>query len=310
MNNQTKGAIFALCATLLWSVNFVIASGLKGHIPPVGLAFWRWTIACVVLAPFAIKSTIKSWGTIKKNIRFLALTALLGITIFNTLIYFAGQTTSAVNLSLIAISIPLFIVGLSRLAFKEKVSTTKILGILIIIVGVLILITKGSLQSLLQIHFTSGDLLMLVASFFFASYTILVRLKPKELASKVFLFSVFVLGVLFLLPFYLWEHLYFKKVTFDTTTIFATTYVGIFASLVSYYLWNEAITLIGTQKTALIYYLIPVFSGFLAYFFLNQNIVLSQILSMGIIISGLLITNRKKNINFQSLFLSERKITK
>jgi drug/metabolite transporter (DMT)-like permease len=294
MNNQTKGILFALCATLLWSVNFVIASGIKGHIPPVGLAFWRWTIACVVLAPFAIKNTIKSWIDIKKNIRFLALTAVLGITIFNTLIYFAGKTTSAVNLSLIAISIPLFIVALSRIAFKEKISNAKIIGILTIILGVLILITKGSLQSLFQIQFAMGDLLMLIACLFFASYTILVRLKPKELPSKVFLFSIFVLGILFLFPFYLVEHLYYKKVVFDSTTIFATTYVGTLASLVSYYLWNEAITLIGTQKTALIYYLIPVFSGILAYFFLDQAIVLTQIISIGIIITGLLLTNRKR----------------
>ncbi|SEA01811.1 Permease of the drug/metabolite transporter (DMT) superfamily [Flavobacterium gillisiae] len=310
MNNQTKGILFALCATLLWSVNFVIASGIKGHIPPVGLAFWRWTIACVVLAPFAIKSTIRNRLEIKKNIRFLALTAVLGITIFNTLIYFAGKTTSAVNLSLIAISIPLFIVAISRIAFKEKVSNTKIIGILTIILGVLILITKGSLQSLLQIKFAIGDLIMLIACLFFASYTILVRLKPKELPSKVFLFSVFVLGVLFLFPFYLWEHLYYKKVIFDSTTIFAATYVGIFASLVSYYLWNEAITLIGTQKTALIYYLIPVFSGVLAYFFLNQNIVLSQIISMGIIIVGLFITNRKKTNSSYSLFKHKKSIIK
>jgi drug/metabolite transporter (DMT)-like permease len=307
MNNQTKGVLFALCATLLWSVNFVIASGIKGHIPPVGLAFWRWAIACIFLAPFAIKSTIKSYDVIRKNIRFLAVTAVLGITIFNTLIYFSGRTTSAVNLSLIAISIPLFIVALSRIAFKEKVSTTKIIGIATIILGVLILITKGSLQSLFQIQFAFGDLLMLFACIFFASYTILVRMKPKELSPKVFLFTVFVLGTVFLFPFYLWEHIYDQKVIFDSTTIFATTYVGIFASLVSYYLWNEAITLIGTQKTAVIYYLIPVFSGILAYFFLNQNIILSQIISMGIIVFGLLITNRKKSIVPVTLFSSIKK---
>jgi drug/metabolite transporter (DMT)-like permease len=293
MNNQTKGVFFALIATVLWSVNMVIASGIKGHIPPVGLAFWRWTIACVVLAPFAIKSTIDHLPTIKINLRSLSITAFLGITVFNTLIYFAGKTTSAVNLSLIAISIPLFIVAISRIVFKEKVSLNKLIGIATIIAGVLVLITKGSLIALLEINFTIGDLLMLTACFFFACYTILVRLKPNELPPKVFLFSVFVLGVFFLLPFYLYEHFYFKKVVWDSTTFLVTTYVGLFASLVSFYLWNEAIRLIGTSKTALIYYLIPVFSGIIAYFFIHQDIVLTQILSMGIIISGLLITNRK-----------------
>jgi drug/metabolite transporter (DMT)-like permease len=293
MNNQTKGVLFALLATVLWSVNMVIASGIKGHIPPIGLAFWRWTIACIVLAPFALKSSIEDWKIIKKNIRYLMLTALLGITIFNTMIYFAGKTTSAVNLSLIAISIPLFIVAISRIAFKEKVSKKKLIGIATIITGVLVLITKGSLQTLLHINFSIGDLLMLVACFFFACYTILVRQKPYDLTPKVFLFSVFVIGTIFLLPFYIWEHLFYKKVIFDTKTILATSYVGIFASLLSYYLWNEAIRLIGTSKTALIYYLIPVFSGILAYFFLGQPIVITQIISMGIIITGLLITNKK-----------------
>ncbi|WP_426064340.1 DMT family transporter [Flavobacterium sp. DSP2-3-1] len=292
MNNTTKGVLFALFATMLWSVNMVIASGLKGHIPPVGLAFWRWTLAYIVLAPFAIKSTIKSFKIVKKHIRYLCITAVLGITIFNTLIYFAGKTTSAVNLSLIAISIPLFIVVLSRIIFKEKVSNIKIVGIATIITGVLVLISKGSLQAILHINFTIGDLLMLVACFFFAYYTILVRQKPEELTTKVFLFSVFFIGTIVLLPFYMYEHIYYQKVIFDTKTVLVTAYVGICASLISYYLWNEAIRLIGTSKTALIYYLIPVFSGILAYFFLNQAILPTQIISMAIIISGLFISNK------------------
>ena len=293
MNNQTKGVLFALLATFLWSVNMVIASGVKGHIPPVGLAFWRWTIACIVLAPFALKSTIRSYKIVKKHFWFLTITAVLGVTIFNTLIYFAGKTTSAVNLSLIAISIPLFIIAISRIIFKEKVSNLKILGILIIISGVLVLITKGSLASLLTINFTIGDLLMLLACFFFACYTLLVRKKPAELDSKVFLFSIFLIVTLVLLPFYIVEHIYYEKVTFDSKTLLITSYVGIFASLVSYYLWNEAIALIGTSKTALIYYLIPIFSGILAYFFLDQAIEFIQIISMIIIVVGLLITNKK-----------------
>ena len=293
MSNQTKGVLFALLATFLWSVNMVIASGVKGHIPPVGLAFWRWTIACIVLAPFAIKTTFLNLKIVKKHFWYLTVTAVLGISIFNTLIYFAGKTTSAVNLSLIAISIPLFIIAISRIIFKEKVSNLRILGILTIIIGVFVLITKGSLDALLNINFTIGDLLMLLACFFFACYTLLVRKKPEELDSKVFLFTVFVIGTVLLLPFYIWEHSYYEKVRFDSKTILITTYVGIFASLVSFYLWNEAIALIGTSKTAVIYYLIPIFSGILAYFFLDQAIEFIQIISMVIIVMGLLITNKK-----------------
>ncbi|OUD36596.1 DMT family transporter [Flavobacterium sp. FPG59] len=293
MNNNTKGVLFALLATLLWSVNMVIASGVKGHIPPIGLAFWRWTVACLALAPFALKKSIRDYQIIKKNIKYLVITGVLGITVFNTLIYFAGKTTSAVNLSLIAISIPLFIIVLSRIFFKEKVSKIKTLGITTIITGVLVLISKGSIQTLFQTNFTFGDVLMLLACLFFACYTILVRQKPSELEPSVFLFSVFVMGTFLLLPLYIFEHVTIKKVFFDSKTILIVLYVGIFASLISFYLWNEAIRLIGTSKTAIIYYLIPVFSGVLAFVFLNQAIYGTQILSMGIIISGLLLTNKK-----------------
>ena len=293
MSKTTKGILFALLATILWSVNMVIASGVKEHIPPIGLAFWRWTVACVVLTPLALRATIIDFKIIKKHIKYLLLTAVLGISIFNTLIYFAGKTTSAFNLSLMAISIPLFIIGISRIVFKEKVSNLAIAGIITIITGVLVLISKGSLDALLRINFAFGDLLMLLACFFFACYTLLVRKKPEELEPKVFLYSVFVIGTLILLPFYLWENTYLEKVVIDSKTLLIISYVGIFASLVSFYLWNEAIGLIGTSKTAVIYYLIPIFSGILAYFFLGQSIEFIQIISMAIIVLGLLITNKK-----------------
>jgi drug/metabolite transporter (DMT)-like permease len=98
------------------------------------------------------------------------------------------------------------------------------IGIATIILGVLILITKGSLQSLLHIRFTTGDLLMLIASFF-ASYTILVRLKPKELPPKVFLFSIFVLGVLFSFRFIFGTPLLSRY--FDSTTFLLPHMLGL-----------------------------------------------------------------------------------
>jgi drug/metabolite transporter (DMT)-like permease len=112
-------------------VNFVIATE-KGHIPPVGMAFEMDNSMCC--SSLCHKEHFKNRNIIKQHIRFLAVTAVLGITIFATLIYFAGQTTSAVNLSLIAISIPLFIMVLSRIAFKES-AYTKMIGIATIILS-------------------------------------------------------------------------------------------------------------------------------------------------------------------------------
>jgi len=111
------GYLFAICATAIWSGNFIVARGLHQSIPPISLAFWRWFVAVVVFLPFALKSLIDEWNSVRKNIIYLSVTALLGVTIFNTLIYFAGRTTTAINLSLISLSFPIFIIILSRIFF-------------------------------------------------------------------------------------------------------------------------------------------------------------------------------------------------
>ena len=114
------GYFFALGATAIWSGNFIIARGLNESIPPISLAFWRWVVAVVVFLPFALKPLIVEWHILKENIFYLSITSLLGITIFNTLIYFAGYTTTAINLSLISITFPVFIVILSRFFFVNQ----------------------------------------------------------------------------------------------------------------------------------------------------------------------------------------------
>jgi len=97
------GYLFAIGATAIWSGNFIVARGLNDSIPPVTLAFYRWIVAVFFFTPFAIKNLLQEWVIIKNHIAYVSITSFLGITTFNTLIYFAGHTTTAMNLSLIAI---------------------------------------------------------------------------------------------------------------------------------------------------------------------------------------------------------------
>ena len=104
---KIQGYFFAILATALWSGNFILARGLSDSLPPISLAYYRWVVAVVFLFPFCIKPLISQFGLIKKNILILSLISLLGVSVFNTFIYFAGQTTTAINLSLIAITFPI-----------------------------------------------------------------------------------------------------------------------------------------------------------------------------------------------------------
>jgi drug/metabolite transporter (DMT)-like permease len=286
-----SGYLFALGATAIWSGNFIVARGLSEIVPPVSLAFWRWVVAVIVFLPFALKPLIAERQQLLKNIRYLSVTALLGVTVFNTLIYIAGHTTSALNLSLIAITFPIFIIILSRMFYGEMITANKMLGIALVIGGVVLLITKGDLSVLRNISFAVGDLWMLSASAIFAIYSILIKQKPIELSIWAFQLSTFSLGLLFLFPFFVWESSTVSPGNYDTTTVLSILYVGIFASLIAFILWNKAIVNIGPSKSGLVYYTLPLFSGFLAHLFLDENIGLVHLFSALLIVAGIFTAN-------------------
>ncbi|MEM9214161.1 MAG: DMT family transporter [Cyanobacteria bacterium P01_F01_bin.150] len=286
------GYLLAIVTTLIWAGNFIIARALHESILPVGLAFWRWTIATVSLGPFAIWTTIKDWKSLQINLPYLSISALLGVTVFNTLIYMAGHTSQAINLALIAAASPIFVVIMSRLFYNEAFSVKQTRGILIVLVGVVLLITEGSLGNLLSASFAIGDLYMLAAALIFAIYTMLVKRKPRAIRMITFTFSTFCLGLLFLAPFYALECLIYHPVNFNASIILALIYVGVLSSVVAFLAWNKAIDLIGPSRTALTYYLIPIFSGIFAWIFLGEAIVPVHIFSMFLIVIGIITTNQ------------------
>lgn len=284
------GYLSAVGATLIWSGNFVVARGLMDSIPPVSLAFWRWVVAVLVFLPFAIKSLGSDWGLIKSHRVYLVVTSILGVSLFNTLIYIAGHTTTAINLSLIAITFPVFIIILSRIIYDELITINKWIGISLVVVGVVTLITKGDWAMLKNISFVKGDLWMLVAALTFAIYSLMVKHKPAQLGAWSFQLATFVIGLLFLAPFYIWEAVTtdFQIKNIDSNTLYSILYLGIFASLIAFILWAKAIHVVGPTKSSMIYYTLPIFSGISAYLFLGEIIGVIHLLSMLLIVTGVL----------------------
>ena len=289
--NTLSGYLCAVAATALWSGNFIIARGLNESIPPISLAFWRWIVAVLVFLPFAWKPLVAERHILKKHLPYLAITALLGITIFNTLIYFAGQTTTAINLSLISITFPIFIVILARIVFRELLTGYKVIGITLVITGVSFLVTGGQLNVLLNISFAIGDLWMLCAAIIFAVYSILLKSKPPRLSIWSLQLSTFILGLMFLFPLFIWEWNVTGPVNYDKKVVGSIFYVGVFASLAAFVLWNKAIAAVGPAKAAMIYYTLPLFSGLLAHLFLNEKISSLHLYCLVLIVAGILIAN-------------------
>ena len=288
-----RGYLFAFGATALWSGNFIVARGLSESIPPVTLAFFRWLVAVTVFTPFAIKTLMHEWPIIKKNKAYFSITSLLGITTFNTLIYYAGHTTTAMNLSLIAISFPIFILIFSRILYKELLTVKKGIGIVFVLTGVVFLITKGNISTLLNISFNIGDVWMLTAAIVFAVYSLFLKNKPQGLSVITLQLSTMILGLFFLSPFFLWEQSLVHDFFLNKTTAPAILYVGIFASLFAFILWTNAIIILGPSKAGMVYYTLPLFSGLAGYLFLHESVGIIHFYSMVFIFLGILITNHE-----------------
>ena len=283
------GYLSAIMATVIWSGNFIVARGLIDTIPPVSLAYWRWLVAVIALAPLAIKPLMADWPVIKENKLYICITSILGVSVFNTLIYIASHTTTAINLSLIAITFPVFIILLSRILYHELLTANKALGVFLVILGVVTLITKGDVTILKNINFTQGDLWMLLAAITFALYSLLLKKKPAQLGTRSFQMITFSTGLIFLTPFYIWEATTteFQIQSITGPTLYSILYLGLFASLASYILWGKAVEKIGPTKSSMIYYSLPIFSGLLAYLFLGEVIENIHLLSMFLIATGI-----------------------
>jgi len=296
--DQKTGIALALLAVIIWSGNFVVARDLIKEIPPISLNFYRWLIASLLIAPFAIKKTIVEWQYIKKAWLYLLLVALSGVSLFNTFVYIGAHYTTAINMALIGTtSSPIIAVILARIFLHEKVYFNKALGMLMCLAGVLYLLCKGNFHNLLHLHFGTGDLWLLVAAFCFAVYNTSVKKKPKEISALPFLFSIFTLGTLLLVPFYIYENAHSSAITWNSHLLFSVLFLGLGASVICFYIWNLAIGKLGAGRTALFGNLIPVFSSLEAVILLNEKITTFHIISFIIVAAGLFIANLNHRSN-------------
>ena len=291
-NSVVVGVALACLAALLWSGNYVVARGLHQKITPVSLAFFRWLTATLVLMPLAYRPIKEHWPLIKKHGWYLTITALLGVTLFNTFIYVAGRYSSAMNLAIIGTSAaPIFVLLLAVLFLKEKISKLQVGGALVCLAGILLLISNGDLAQLQSFKLSSGDVWILAAALAFAIYTLLVRKKPAGLSPIAFLASLFFIGTVLLLPAFIIDASDGLTFKWSGSMVGVFLYLGVGASVGAFLSWNVAIQKLGPARTALFANLIPVFSAIEAVLILGEKGTLVIVLSMAIILLGLLLAN-------------------
>lgn len=196
--------LLLILANLFWAGNIVLGRGMAGMVPPIALAFWRWTGAFMVAIGFAWPYLKQDAPLLRRHWRMMLLLSATGIATYNTLSYIGLVTTTALNVLLLQSAGPLIIIVWAFALFGETPTLWQSAGVLISLIGVTTIAAHGSLETLLHLSINRGDVWILVAMAIYGIYAAMFRIRPAAHPLS-FLVATMGLGSLMILPFYLWE---------------------------------------------------------------------------------------------------------
>ncbi|MBM6551224.1 DMT family transporter [Marinomonas ostreistagni] len=262
---------YLLLPILFWSGNYVLGRvTVSGGIDPFTISFFRWSIACLLILPFAWPKIRQDWPLVKQHWPMLVLFAFLGICNYNLFLYIGLTSTTVTNAVLLNSIMPVMILITARLLLGTRTSTLQNSGILLSTVGAVVIISRGSFETFLHLTFTPGDLWIVTAAVSWAIYSVLLTKRPG-LHLLSFFATTAVIGTTLQLPLFL----LFASSDLSALSVAnwgAIVYMGIFASIGAFLCWNLGVQKLGAATAGHFVHLMPVFSIFLSVLFLGEQI--------------------------------------
>lgn len=275
----------------LWATNLVLGRHVAGHVPPVALACLRWTLASLMILPFTFRQVRTDFPIIIRNLPMLLLLSSCGIASYNAMSYYGLQFTQALNGLLVQSISPLLIALWSLVLFRERLSLGQTFGILVSLLGVLTIICRGDLDVLLHLRPNIGDIWIIIALVIYAFYAAILRVRPP-LSSATFLTVIMILGAFLLAPFAVWEARSGLHLTFDPLSIAVIFYVSLFPALIAYLFFNRGVELIGANRAAPFFHLMPVFGSVLAILVLGEEFAWYHGAGYALVLAGIVTATR------------------
>jgi drug/metabolite transporter (DMT)-like permease len=281
--------VTALC----WAGNAIVGRLAAGHIPPVTLSFLRWTLAFLIVLPFAWTHLVRDWGAIRARLGIMIVLSVTGISAFNTLQYWSLEHTEALNTLLLQSSAPLIVAVWSRVLLGIRLTLAQAFGVLLSMVGVLAILLRGDLTALSGIQFNKGDLIFIVALVFFGLYSVL-SLKRPDIHGLSFVGFTFGCGAACLAPLLIWE-LFSRPVMMqiDTNNLLTLFYVAVFPSTLAYLCFNRGVQLIGANRAAPFFHVVPVFGTVMSIAFLGEHPQAFHFIGFALVLTGVFVASRK-----------------
>jgi drug/metabolite transporter (DMT)-like permease len=283
-----------LCVTALcWAGNAVVGRLAAGHIPPVTLSFLRWSLAFLVILPLAWRHLKRDWPRIRGKPGVMVALSVTGIGVFNTLQYWALEHTQALNTLLLQSSGPLIVAVWSLILLGVRLTLAQAIGVLLSLSGVLVILTQGNLTALSAIRFNKGDLIFLVAMITFGLYSVLTLKRPAIHSLSLVGFT-FGCGAVVLIPLLIFELYTRPLMAFDAQNVLTLIYVAIFPSALAYLCFNRGVQLIGANRAAPFFHVVPVFGAAMAMAFLGERPQLFHVIGFALVLTGVYIASRKQ----------------
>lgn len=284
--------LFLTLATLFWGGNYVVGKVMAGgDIPPVTLAFLRWTPACLVTVLLFRRHWQAQRRHIRENIGPIVILALLGVVCVPTTLYIGLRTATTLNAAIFLSATPLVVVLINRILFAEPVGGRAVLAVLSSLAGVAVLIAGDDPAKLLQAQFHIGDLWTAGSAFAWALYCALLRLVSPRLSQQSFLSASMVIGTLVLLPLAgieTWADGW-SPVAVAPGSWLGVAYLALFPSILSYYFWNRGLGVVGSSRGMQFNHVVPLSSALLGILLLGESFEARHAVATALIVAGILI---------------------
>lgn len=289
----TNPYLLLTLTVLSWSGNMVVGRAIRGDVPPLTLAFWRWVIAFLLVLPLALPHLRTQWPLLKQGWKAIIVLGLLGVGGYNTFAYLALRDTTATNAALLNSFIPIVTIAISWAFLGKHLRRIEGVGVLISLCGALTIVSHGNIDTLIHLNLNIGDLWMLAAVAVWAVYTVGLAWRPAGVHPMLMLAAMTLVGLLALAPACAWEMAQGRHVNWQPSAFAALAYVGIFPSFIGYIFYNRGVAEVGANKASLFIHLMPVFGTLLSAVFLGEVPYWYHYLGITLIFGGIWLTMKK-----------------
>ena len=293
IKNNLAPYILLFVQPIFMATNTIVARGGVESVPPISLAFWRWFAVFIILFPFFYNEILKNRKDFKKEFFKLFFLGSMGCGICGAFPNLAGMTTTMANIGIIYTSSPVIIIFLLILFFNEKINLFRISGLLICIAGVFTIISKGSLDFLINLNFTTGDLWVLGAALGWALYSIyLLNWKSKfGLMARFTLIAMF--GFISLSPFFILENIYFAKTNYNQTFLLWIIFAAISPSIIAFSLYTRLQKYVGASLAGFALYLFAVYGSIFGIIIFEEPLLNFHYLGGLLVFAGVYLARKK-----------------